>query len=245
MALNLDKASATTPDGFIAVADVDALVSKLFAEKAAEIANVGASGGPTTGLAQALAMAIAQLTDQGTGRKRVPPEEIQARESAHGQMLEAISKWREKGVVPEYRLVREVFLADQKIRPTWIDDKHRVQPQEIGWRDIPNGAMRPINQAAEEIFGHFSRWIATNFGDAPMPVQTGLVPPGGLVVRHASRERGDEVLSAMKYGDTRPMAPPMPSGDAGLMIKGRVPGFDQTRPVKILGSLAEPAREQA
>ena len=185
--------------------------------------------------ANSLAIAIAQLSDQGTGKgKRVAPEVLAAREAAHERMLALIAEARENGEKPIYKLINKVYLDEVLVDPIWVGSDHVQRPTEIGWRGIPNQAMRPVNDAAKRIFGAFNESIGGAMGnEAPLRVTA-----GGLVVM---RRQNGAMQEALHVGNQRGSAPEY---GEGLRLHGRgMPGaIVETR---VLGTLAQPARQMA
>ena len=73
-------------------AAVQAAVAAALPDILAQIKGSAAAEGGDEGFARALAMEIAQLSDQGTGRKRVAPEVIAARDAARKRMVTLIAE---------------------------------------------------------------------------------------------------------------------------------------------------------
>ena len=131
-------------------------------------------------------MAIAGVTDQEIGRRRLAPEEVKKRASAFDKLIVLLEQTQKAGVQPTYYLRKAVYFGEHMISPIWVDRATKqAMPTEIGWWDIPNQFMEPINEEAKAISALFHEWI----GDAPKREKL-RVTAGGLVVplgRSASR----------------------------------------------------------
>lgn len=207
-------------------------VERVLPEMAANWAQPGNQGASTDNLMQGLALAIAQLTDQGSGRqKRVPPEVLIARQEAHDRMIARIKLAQAKGEQPFYKLTGKVFLDEQLINPIWIDSQHRQQPQEIGWPGIPNSLMDPVNDVAKEIFAEYLTWVGEDFVQKP---RVDMVTSRGVVIMRQN-QGPDPGASRTPFGDPTP-------GGVMVMREGRPE--PATRLKHVLGTVAEPAREQ-
>lgn len=147
----------------IAAADVERIVAERVraAEErlAAVIAGLGGVAKPDAISMDALAMAIATLTDQGTGRKRIAPEEMTKRDKARERMTDLIEKANRDQSEPAYKLRHIVYLGERRVNPAWIDERHRQQATEIGWYGVPNEAMEPMNDVAKAIYAAFEESI--------------------------------------------------------------------------------------
>lgn len=145
-----------------------------------ESLNPGVAGALTDkGAMEALAMAIAGITDQEVGRKRVPPEVMAKRIRAREDMEKLIGETIQRGVQPVYTLTQKCFFGEQMIEPYWIDRATRsVKPTEIGWWSVPNEFMHPVNDEARAIHVLFLESVDSHKKHANV-----RVTPGGLVVR--------------------------------------------------------------
>lgn len=191
----------------------------------------GGPGGSSTekGLMSELALAIAEISDQGTSRKRVAPEVLAQRAEAHRRACDLITKVRAEGLKPEYALVAKVYLNERFIEPFRVD-RATKQPvrQEIIWSGMPNHAMRPMNDIAKAIYSEWSASVGSveqvpNADNRPV-----WVTASGLVVK------GDAP------GQRRDVSADVPALD-DLGIKGQ---DDPTAPfVAVLGTVAPPAKQ--
>lgn len=131
-----------------------------------------------------LALGIAELTDQGTSRKRVAPEILAKRDEARKAMIALLVEAHDNGEKPEYRLVNETYLNEQLLKPFYADKAKVVHPTEIIWTGVPNECMRPINDVAKGIFEQFVKSIGGSASvDLKGPAQPFWVTRGGLVVK--------------------------------------------------------------
>jgi hypothetical protein len=184
--------------------------------------------------ADALAMSIAQITDQGTGRKTVAPAVLKARSEARALMVQLIVEARAAGQIPRYTLKHKVYLDEVLVDPIWVGSDHIQRPTGIEWPGVPNEAMQPANDVAEGIFKAFSDSIGTLPANHQQPERENKVTPGGLVVH------GRPIA--------RPAASAEPSnglsGEGGLRIAHlERPGAHKE--VRVLGTVAPAARQQA
>ena len=192
----------------------------------------------------ALAMAIAQLTDQGTGRKRVAPEALAAREVACQRMLDLIHQAADEGKVPEYRILAPVYLNEVLHDPMWRTKRGKLEPTVIGWTGVPSEAMAPENDVARQIFDAFCAWIG-----AVGPRDQGKIkvtPKGRVVYEQAP---SDPELEAAAAAARKARGAPgagrsqVPVGTVSVRT-GPTPDVMIGKPVSILGSLHPPAMER-
>lgn len=189
------------------------------------------------GFAEGLALAIAQLSSQGTGRaKPVSPEVLKARDEARKLMTELIVEARAAGEIPTYELRNKVYLAETMIDPVYIDPVTKEQrPTSIDWPNVPNEAMVPTNDVARRIHAAFSDSIGVVKIDSSKhikPEQLG-VTASGLVVRAAGHS-----LRPMQVGDGKASA----ADESGLRVHGRGQQAQRQKTIPVLGTVAAPAR---
>src|SRR5208337_1667348 len=123
--------------------------------------------------AGALAMAIAELTDQGRTKRLAPEvmrERLAARDLMHKLLMQAKVDWREAKrngdkdsdrYMPTYELRNKVYLDEVLIDPIWIAPDHTQRATVIDWPGAPNEAMIPLNDIAKAIHKAFSDSIGT------------------------------------------------------------------------------------
>ena len=137
-----------------------------------------------TALFEGFALAVSKLTDQGAGvQKPVPPELLRHREEGHNRCVELIEAARRDGRVASWRLISKVFLADQVIEPSWVNQRtHMYEPTDIDWDGWPSEAMEPLNETAKEIFAAYKQSIAGSKA-APVKRDEGFNIAGKLVIK--------------------------------------------------------------
>lgn len=180
-----------------------------------------------------LALAIGELNDQGSGRKRVAPEILQQRARAHEKMVALLEQMEILGKKPRYRLVSKVYLDEQFIEP-WRRDPatKKAVPQTIKWSDIPSEAMVPINDDAKAVFALYRESLGSVERVAGLPARRAYLTSRGLVVEGTApaprRLTGEDVL-------------PDPAVDASAMDSS---GFNPNAPeIRILGTIAPAAKQ--
>ncbi|MBB3453898.1 hypothetical protein FHT86_002154 [Rhizobium sp. BK313] len=204
-------------------------------EEAGPESSSSHSGPADTNWMQALAMSIADISHQGTGRKPVAPQVIKAREDARELMFQRIAEARRNGIVPTYQLRNKIYIDEQLIEPMFTTADHVARPTVIDYPGVPNEAMKPVNEVADGIYSAFMASIGTSekvIEDSPLYVTT-----GGVVVHGrppARRSNGPAEPQSVGNGQI----------DGGLRVKHRdAPGqFVETN---ILGTVARPARQTA
>jgi hypothetical protein len=188
-------------------------------------------------------MAIASLTDQGSGRKRIDPKIVAARRAAKERLHNLLSEMRARGETPEWRLRNKVQLllteGETVLEPVTVGPDRRPQPVEIAYLGAPNLAMEPINEAAHRIFALYCE--ATGSGpsqDRPgwAMTRSGVVVQGRAAASIINRD-------ARRSGEP---APPFAASEqqfphAAAVIRRN--GHSDVVETRILGSLAEPARQ--
>ena len=198
-----------------------------------------------------LAMAIAELNDQGSGRRRVAPEILAKRAAARDLMGELLMQARATKSKPEYKIIAQTQLIDPKTGPRIIqpfkigNDKRTVQT-EIYYYGVPNEAMRPLNDAAKGIYGAFMDAIGGNTdkirdGEFKADNRPIWVTQNGLVVKgEASGQR----RTVSNFGD--PIEDEIGTEPNSDDIIEEKPLNDPTREfVPVLGTVAAPARQGA
>lgn len=197
---------------------------------AASIEQPSVANSSDMAFAEKLAMAISQLTDQGTGRRRVAPEIIEQRAKAREKMGHLIIKARAEGLMPSYKLRNKVYLDEVLVDPVYMDAATKTpKPTEIDWPGVPNEAMVPVNDSAKEIYAAFMEAI-------------------GSVVKVVSEDTFGVTVNGLvvKNGAVQPRRA-LPSGDhqatsQGLNIKHKQNVPVEQREVRVLGTVAPPAR---
>jgi hypothetical protein len=180
--------------------------------------------------ANGLAMAIAALNDQGSGRKRIAPEIVKQRDEAREEMVRRLVAAKAAGETPLYTLRNKVYLDEILIEPIYMDSATKSpRPTEIGWPSVPSEAMIPVNEVAKGIFEMFSKSIGSvEWQKKP---DTFGITVGGLVVKNGAVQPKRAVPSADGHIKTE-----------GLTISHR--GGDKNfKEIPVLGTVAAPARQ--
>jgi hypothetical protein len=211
-------------------------VAKIIGTLKTEGAEVSASD---KRFAETLAMAFAQLNEQGNGRKYVDPKILRARGEARELMKQLIVAARREGRIPSYRVCAKTLLDNQVVEPFWVDKSHTAQPTEIDWPGVPNDAMVPLNDTAKDIFAAYMDSIGSRpesvlgaVPDATLDSEMGLTA-GGLVVKGGAIPRQNRRPSE---GRTLPEA-----GEGLSLHHKNAPG--RSVAINVLGTIAEPARQ--
>jgi hypothetical protein len=191
-----------------------------------------------------MALAIAEISDQGSNRKRVAPAILAEREASYRRCVALVTEAqhkvkqaREKGDkaaetkwLPEYRLIAKVALNERLIEPFRRMPDKTVAANEIVWTGIPNEAMRPINTIAERIYAEFKGWIGMTDKLATADNRPHIVTAGGLVVK------GDPPKRREGFSED------VPRFNDDLEIKHDI--NDPSAPfVHVLGTIASPAKQ--
>lgn len=233
-------------------AAVQAAVQEAIGSIIPTLQNVAPTGDKS--MMQELALAISQLTTQGTGKVVVAPEVMMKREQARDRMIKLIIAARAERKVPTYKLRSKTFINERLIEPLWSAADHTSHSTEIDFWGQPNDAMVPTNDVAREIFAAFKDSIGTVHGvkgvenDLPRDDELGITR-GGLVVRNTAINSG-----IRKATPDRPAWDgPMPAYEEAPQTTGD-PGHEPLRvhndtmkgkfaPVNVLGTI-HPAAQQ-
>ena len=239
---------------------------KIASARPGETVDVGAldSGGAET-LLQRLAHLIADVSDQGSGRPaRLPPEVVARREASRRRMVDCIAATRERvkalwdagrqrdarNAMPRYRAMTKMWLNERMIEPFRMDPSTRQPtPVEFYWDGPPNQAMRPINEAALEIFGHYRDWIGGVDTGAAKP---GFISPKGIVIL-VGEKYSPPITNMQKTGFTPDFGDLQTDTDEGpfenkLSLEGEPNAYGahgvidpRSRTTNILGTVMAPA----
>lgn len=133
------------------------------------------------GALEALATAISAATDRDHGKVHVPPEEVAKRVRAREAMEALILRTFDAGgEAPAYNLTQKCYLGEKHISPMWADVATRTtKATEIGWWDVPNEFMHPVNEKARAIHALF----LDSIGGVKKRGENLRITPGGLTVR--------------------------------------------------------------
>ena len=232
---------ARTTQDFVSRADLDAAVKRAVEQTTEQLLGAiekkrgAAPDMEDDGWARKLALAIAEISDQGNTRKRVDPVIQEARERSRDKMLTLIAEYREMGELPSYNLKNLCFFDEIKVEPYFRDSDKVMKLTEIGWPGIPNYAMVPLNDAAKAIHAAFVGWVGStaSLGNEDRKLS---VTAGGLTILAGPTPGGALRTVGGAFEPER-------TGE-GLRIKGRnQPG--QVTEKRVLGTVAAPARQTA
>ena len=209
----------------------------------------------TTKLFSEMALAIAQMSNQGSGRvKPLAPEVLQKREAAAVKLGDAIlemrrmlAKAKHEGDMimlvewtPKYRVTAKCYFGEQFIEP-YRRGQRRDDPavaNEIEWTGCPNDALKPLNKVAERLTDLYRESV----GAAPR--LSSMSGPNGGQVAQDSRPYWMTPGGCVVIGmPTNPKATVFGSQD---MARNEPQTYDNEDPnaptVRILGTVAEPAK---
>lgn len=222
------------------------IAEKLIAERLQGLVTAaavpgGAVAAPATGgnaadalghILSTLGMNMAAIANQGQRQRPLAPEEVHRREAAEKRMWGLIvdaQKANDPDRKPSYKLTSKIYFNERFIEPFKVVDKKAVH-NEITWTGVPNDAMQPMNDVANEIF---AAWRESTGG----PVQ--LIPTAdnrplfvtaaGLTVRGDPPKRQQAVAAEHRF-------------EADLGFSNNDPNAPE---VAVLGTVAQKARQNA
>ena len=208
---------------------------------------------PVRELLQQLAMSIAEISDQGTDRKREDPKVLAARESARIRMLDKIMDMREAAQQaaqeavadgandggraarllhePKYRLKAPCYINEQKLSP-FKRVNNKTVPQDIFYTGIPNDVMLPLNETARGIYAEYRAWVGqVSEKDRPQDPRGYYLTPAGLTVQGDAPAYLRPDPSLFEFSEDLDLGNPNDPNDPRA-----------TRP-RILGSIHAPAEQ--
>jgi hypothetical protein len=210
----------------------------------------------TKSLFSQMALTIAQMNDQGTGRigQRVAPEILEGRSQARERMIDLIIEARtaiknakasgdkrllriaREEWMPKYRVTAKCYFKEQMIEP-YVRDSATQQTvaREIYWDGEPNDALKPINEVAKNIYAEFraSRGNGRITGEAPdTNRQYWISDRGNLAVGRAPTHMRVNTEAFDEFDDERDAAARDEFGD---------PRDPRSEFVHIVGTVAPPA----
>jgi hypothetical protein len=198
-------------------------------------------GAPDMALFRGLALAMSEIADQGTDRKRVAPEILEQRRAAGEKLKEVLAEVRANGDQPLYQLKNKIQVklrnkGEAIIEPLWLGNDKIHYPTEIMSPDVPNLAMVPINEPAKRIYALFLESIGSG-AELELKEPDGIaLTPGGVVVRGNAAQQVARHLGSDWIGHDRP---------EGEFAEVRRNQPSQTKDVRVLGTIAPPARQNA
>ena len=218
--------------------------AKAAAEAVQEVIKAGKGSATlsdaTEQLLSQLAVGIAELSFQGSGRARpLAPDVIAKRAAADKKCRELLRLAVERGDKPEYRVMSKIYFSERLIEPFRREGGRNgeVVAQEIIWTGMPNDSLWPVNKVAEEIYSLYRESVGApprlnkmtykdghgGVGVVAMDNRSLSMTPGGLVVK----------------GETNPHQVIGPSKSADEFSDNNDPNAPE---VHILGTIAAPAR---
>lgn len=182
-------------------------------------------------LARSIVLGMAQMTDQGVGKKpRLDPAVIEERDQARAQLENLLIQYRASETPLQYELRSAVYLDEILVQPTYKGNDGRMHKTRISWDQAPNEAMRPVNPEARMVYMAFMRSIG-----------------GATVEKLWAEKSGKRSLNVPHMDEQRETAAVgRPRGDRGgslNVLTNR--GDDELVETNVLGTLARPARQLA
>ncbi len=241
----LAKATAEIHDAILA--DVRALMAESGAKA------IPAEQSEIERLARAIASSNAEMADQGTNRKRVAPEILEARRKSEKKMHALLDKVHElpKSERPVYRVRSKVYLGDKLIEPYQRGQGGTVTPTHIVFLSAPNLGLEPVNAKAQEIYAAFMGSIGG--GDN---LVNGQIAPDALGAKPFWMTNNGAVITAAtvtarSHGMVMEADPIMANGEAiadvgngrSRLVAEEITSVDDPRATKIpvLGTIHPPA----
>ena len=247
-----------TPEFEMALAQATAEIhDTIMAEVKAMMAGkeVKSDEGEIQKLARAIALSNAELADQGTRRKRVSPEIMEARSQSLKRMnvlLEAAQSLP-KSDRPLYRLRAKGYFGDRLIEPFQRIAGGKVIPTHVTFMSSPNLALEPLNEAAIAIFAAFIGSISggdQTINGRSVPDPSGAKPfwmtnNGAVISAPTATAREHGMIMEPEPISLDDMRRPIPDVGDGSKLGGAVEiiSVDDPRATKIpvLGTIAPPA----
>ena len=226
-----------TPEFKQAVAEATAAAVKDAMASLAAATMPAAGGGDMRSFAEQMAMAIASISNQGTGtRAPVPPEEMHRRAQARKLMDSLLRDARrmaamgDADAVPLYELRNKIYIGDFVTDPIWTDSAKKLQNTTIRWPHVPNEVMIPVNETAKLIHEAFLDSIGRSSPNLAPETDVHMSSTGFVVNGRAPSGRAAGMVPSRS--------------DTGLEIvrdQSRVPG--ENRLVRVLGTIQAPASQ--
>ena len=188
-----------------------------------------------------MAMSIANISDQGTNRKRLAPEILAKREAAGARMFELLAEVHAKldaarregdesaieAWTPQYRVIAKIAFNERVVEPFKAGPDKQPVPNDIYWNGPPSDSLKPLNAIAIKIFAEYKQWLGTTVGVPTADNRPVWITAGGLVVK------GDPPAKRFVA------AAPEFANDLSEKVNG-----DPSAPfVHVLGTVAAPARQ--
>lgn len=233
--------------------------AQISAEMKAEFAKIlgdakaqpSSDAGDMTAMARSIALAIAEMTNQGSGKKTVAPAIMEARSRSHDKMVELLMAARELAQKdrPKYRLITSIWAKDRLVHPFHTIPGSKTQvPTDIYFVGVPSLGMRPINAVAKKIFAAFMGSIGNGESEVPFVVKPIWVTDSGVIIAGtapqtmAAHGRVMEVDTTYDVDDAMGAPGAVGTGDAEDDDMSFVNQNDpRANEVYVLGTIAKPA----
>lgn len=222
-------ANAEFPETPAFKAAVEAAVQSAIAALLPTLTEGRDVGDGNAALVKMLALEIAKINGQGSGRKYVDPAVLEERESAMKELEALLSDFSERGIVPSYRLIEKTQLPTGRFGHVVFNPLHRnaakqVEPVEIDCPLMPNLAMEPIDDNARRVFTLFRKAVGAE------------LPHGHDTSAMALSQNG--VVLRGRAAETMLRNDPAARDSGGVVVRrGEDVGVRQ---VQLLGTLTKP-----
>lgn len=191
--------------------------------------------------AKALALEIAKISGQGSGKIYVDPVVLEWRDKKMAELKTLLVELRAQNEVPVYRLIGKVQLPIGSLGPVMIDplyrDRQKVQHNtELDWPGMPNLMMQPVNEPARRVMTLFREAVGEELPHGEEDLGAIALSPTGAVVRGAAAE--------MILRNSRQAAQPEVGAAQGEVAQIRRGDDPVKRKVQVLGTLTAPIEVQ-
>ena len=191
----------------------------------------------TQAMFRAMALSFAEISDQGTQRKRVAPEILERRNQARERMIDLIMEARANGDKPEYKVISKTYLNERLIQPFTAGPDKVPVPTQITWTGEPSDGMRPVNAIAKKIFAEFRASRGSTEALAKEDKRPYWLTAGGLVVKGDPPPRRELAVDPrMNFVDDLSVS----SAEDGEEKNQNDPNATF---INVLGTVADPARQ--
>jgi hypothetical protein len=252
------KALMDTPEVKAALLDAAKAGAAAAVAEMAKTKGDGLGEDAATELLSRLALAIGEIGDQGTSRKRVAPEILARRTEAARKCEDLAAKCRHEfsearrlrdderadNWTPQYRVVAKTCLGDNpRIVEPYRAGRTKGSPpipQEIIFFGIPNDAMRPINDIAKQLYDLFKESIGSTERLKSVKYRDANGNVG--IATQDTRPMWVTPGSLVVKGDAPPkafVAPPLEESQ----IAFRDNNDPNATEVRVLGTIAAPAKK--
>lgn len=235
----MELAKATTEIHDKVMAEVKAMM--------AGVASVG-QGSDIKELARAIALSNAEIADQGTNRKRVAPEILESQHQSFLKMHALLEKAQSlpASKQPRYAVAAKVYVGDRLIEPYQRLSGGRVEQTRILFLSAPNLGLKPINEAAKEIYDAFVGSLSaretsiTGWGGSKFSTPNEVNAPPVWMTKNGA-VISSPTATALEHDQV--MTPEIGDGDNGPQAEEQMAMDDpRRRTINVLGNIAPPAQ---